>query len=166
MDIHGIKTLGYTVSICKLRWLSKSKVLSRVFELCDQIHRFSLNKLIFILWYVLIIRLGAVNLHAILTILNHWLHWIRVCNATIDMVFILKFWNLPFERFESSPNVVLWLYSMTCIDCPCVVTRGIARKKFLVLGISGVCIEFGPIFIQVRFYNMKIHWGLWSRKPP
>ena len=53
-----------------------------------------------------------------LTFLNCWLHRIRVCNATIDMVFILTFWNFPFERFGFSPqvHVDLWLYSITCFS--------------------------------------------------
>ena len=130
----------YTLLMYKFRWLSKSKVLSdsRVFELSDQHRWFILNQHV-VLWHVLTIRLGAVNLHARLTFLNRWMHWIRVCNAAIDIhvVFLLKFWNLLFERFGSSPNVVLWLYSMTCFDCPCVVARGVDRNKYRVLRISG-----------------------------
>ena len=54
------------------------------------------------------IWMRAVNLYATLTFFHCWLHLIRLCNARIDMVFTLKFWYLPFQRFGSSPYVALW----------------------------------------------------------
>ena len=71
-----------TLLIFKLRWLSKSKVLSWVFELSDQFRWFFLNQHAHSnFWHVLMIRLDAVNLHATLTFLNRWLYWIRVAYA-------------------------------------------------------------------------------------
>jgi len=92
-----------------------------------------------------------------LDIFNRWLHWIRVdlCNTTIDMVFILKFWNLPFERFGSSPNIDVWLYLMTCFGCLWAVARVVTRKKFRVLGISGFIHWIWSFLIQVKFFNGK-----------
>jgi len=39
-------------------------------------------------------------------------------------------------------------------------------RNFVFWGFRGFCIEFWPIFIQVRFFNSKLHLGVWSRKSP
>ena len=107
------------------------------------------------------IRLGAVNFHATLTFWNRWLHWIRVCKAMMGMVFILKLWNLPLERFWSSPNVALWLYSTTCFSCLCMVARAVAKKKFCVLEISGVLHWIWIYFHTSEVLSAKCHLGIW-----